>query len=245
VSFGPVNAATITNISPTEVRTVVPARAVTAPITVTTPDGNATSAMPFVIGPSADLVLVHTESADPVLQSQSLTYTLTVTNRGPSTGTGVVLSNILSPDVLFLSASVSQGTFARTGESIRASLGALASNAVATVTVTVLPVAAGSITNSGSVAATETDPNPADNLSMEGTTVTASSAVLDVQEVPGSQLRIAWPTAAANFVVQFKDALASSVPWQTLNAAPTNLGEQNVITVPIGPGTRYYRLMRP
>jgi uncharacterized repeat protein (TIGR01451 family) len=56
----------------------------------------------------ADLSL-HALASGAVITGQALTYTLTITNYGPSTATGAVLSNTLPPGLELLSATPEQG----------------------------------------------------------------------------------------------------------------------------------------
>ncbi len=53
----------------------------------------------------ADLQFTKTESVDPVVAGQQLTYTLTTHNNGPSNASGVVITDALPPLVTFASAS--------------------------------------------------------------------------------------------------------------------------------------------
>ncbi len=48
-----------------------------------------------VLTPSVDLVVTKTDSADPVIAGNQLTYTITVTNSGPSQATNVSLTDTL------------------------------------------------------------------------------------------------------------------------------------------------------
>jgi uncharacterized repeat protein (TIGR01451 family) len=57
-----------------------------------------------------DLGLVKTDSPDPVLFGQNLTYTLSVTNNGPMPATGVTVTDPLPAGVSLVSATPSQGT---------------------------------------------------------------------------------------------------------------------------------------
>ena len=57
-----------------------------------------------IVNQAADLTLAKADSPDPMLLGDELTYTLTVTNRGPSTATGVTLTDTLPVGVTFVSA---------------------------------------------------------------------------------------------------------------------------------------------
>jgi uncharacterized repeat protein (TIGR01451 family) len=130
-------------------------------------------------GPSlADLSIQKTDSPDPLHVGQQLTYTLLVTNRGPSGASNVTITDPLPGSVTLVSATTSQGGCSGT-TTVTCTLGGIAAGDSATVSlvVTVGPAAVPSITNVASVAATETDPNPSDNTSTATTTVTASADI--------------------------------------------------------------------
>jgi uncharacterized repeat protein (TIGR01451 family) len=125
----------------------------------------------------ADLSVTKTDSPDPVVARSNLTYTVTVTNDGPATATGVTLVDRL-PDAVFVSATSSQGTCVRQGKGRRdgdlvCDLGTLAPGASATVTIVVTPSRDGTITNTATVRANEPDADRADNTATETTTVVA------------------------------------------------------------------------
>jgi hypothetical protein len=60
--------------------------------------------------------------------------------------------------------------------------------------------------------------------------------------ISGTNALVRWPVVASNYVLQVNEALSGT--WS--NAAnPTVIGPDNVVTAPIGPGPRFYRLFRP
>jgi uncharacterized repeat protein (TIGR01451 family) len=124
-------------------------------------------------GGSADLALTKTDSPDPVTVGQNLTYTVTVTNKGPDVATGVTLTDTLPGGVTFVSASPVQGSCAEASGVVTCPLGTLANGATATVTIVVTPRAPGTITNTARVTGTPPDPDAANNTVTEGTTVIA------------------------------------------------------------------------
>jgi uncharacterized repeat protein (TIGR01451 family) len=122
-------------------------------------------------GVAADLALDKTDSPDPVGVKKVLTYTLTVTNGGPSEATGVTVEDELPPNVQFISATPSQGTCAQAGGVVTCDLGTMTSGGSATVTIKVRTTSRGTLTNSAEVSAAEADPDPANNADTETTTV--------------------------------------------------------------------------
>jgi uncharacterized repeat protein (TIGR01451 family) len=119
--------------------------------------------------------VAQTDSPDPVTARGQVTYTVTMRSDGPADATGVALVDTL-PDVLFVSATPSQGTCARAGKGQRGGvltcdLGALAAGGSATVSIVVSRSSDGTITNTTIVRANEPDPDQADNTAIETTTV--------------------------------------------------------------------------
>ncbi len=139
-----------------------------------------------------------TESPDPVVVGNDLTYTLTVTNNGPDAATGVTLSDTLPAGVTFVSATL---PCEQTDGVVTCDLGTLVNGATATVTIVVSLTTPGTITNTAMVTANEPDPDPANNTDSEQTTVnpppscvgTGSSFLLVVTRIPEVSLTLDGP----------------------------------------------------
>ncbi len=119
----------------------------------------------------ADLALSMTDAPDPVAAGNPLTYTLTVLNNGPTNASVLMVTNFLPASVTFGSAISSQGGCTNIGNNVICALGPLASNATATVTITLTPNQAGAITNSAVVRGGELDANTGNNTASAVTTV--------------------------------------------------------------------------
>jgi uncharacterized repeat protein (TIGR01451 family) len=147
----------------------------------------------------ADLVVTNTESADPVLAGSDLTYTLAVTNNGPSIATGVTLTDTLPANVTFRSHTAPSGVTCSTpapGSSgtVSCPLGTLNSGVSRTLSVVVRPNAAagdaGSITNTATATITganpASDPNVGNNTNVSQTTTVTKAADLEVTSLTAS-----------------------------------------------------------
>ncbi|NND48113.1 MAG: DUF11 domain-containing protein, partial [Woeseiaceae bacterium] len=120
----------------------------------------------------ADLALTQSDSPDPVLVNQTLSYSLLVDNLGPDDATAVVLTDTLPGTVTFQSVVTSQGSCSEAGGTVTCNLGAISSGNDATIDILVTaPSGAGSITNNASVSASSDDLNAANDTSSENTTV--------------------------------------------------------------------------
>ena len=142
---------------------------------VTDPDtGNNSDGASTTVNPRAELALSITDFPDPIVAGNSLTYTLTVANSGPSAATGVVLTDTLPSGVIFMSATPSQGNCADTGD-IVCNLNTIAGggNVVVTLVVSLPTSIVGNISNLALVAGQEADTVSANNSDSETTTVTA------------------------------------------------------------------------
>lgn len=129
---------------------------------------------------TADLAITKSDSPDPVTEGAVLTYTITVTNQGPGTASGVTVTDKLPSQVDFVSATASQGSCDVKGKTVTCALGTLAvgeyTPTSAVVTIKVRPKKAGQLTNEASVAIGQgdTDPVAANNTDSETTTVVAA-----------------------------------------------------------------------
>jgi uncharacterized repeat protein (TIGR01451 family) len=119
----------------------------------------------------ADLSVVKTGPATGRV-GVAMTYTIKVTNGGPSSATGVVMKDTLPKNAGYASSTASQGSCTAAKGTVTCSLGTLAAGATATVTVTVKPTAKGAAVDTASVTSTSpADPNQANNTSSVTTTV--------------------------------------------------------------------------
>ena len=125
------------------------------------------------VTPKADLSVTKTGSPDAVVAGDSLTYTLTVTNDGPSQATGVILTDTLPAGVTFDGANPSQGSCSEAAGVVTCDLGSLAGGASATVIVVVIPGAAGTVTNTARVEGDGTDLNGDNDTATHDTIVDA------------------------------------------------------------------------
>jgi uncharacterized repeat protein (TIGR01451 family) len=127
----------------------------------------------------ANLALGAVASPNSILASSNVTITLSVTNRGPWPASSVILTNLLPAGVTGVSASSSQGPTAIVGGVVTAFLFNLASNGVATVTISYhAGPNPGVVQNLAGVYQNELDPVPANNSVATPITVNPLTDVL-------------------------------------------------------------------
>jgi uncharacterized repeat protein (TIGR01451 family) len=144
---------------------------------------------------SADLAVSLTDSADPVSQGGTFTYTATVTNHGPDAATGATATITLSGAArTIVSATSSQGPCTVAAPAVNCTLGALANGTSATVTVIVKSTATGTLTAAVTAAATEDDPTPTNNTAAQSTTVTAADIDVNLGAQPHLGLLVPYLT---------------------------------------------------
>ena len=189
------------------------------------------------VNPAADLSLTKTDSPDPIPVGQLLTYTLTVNNAGPSSATGVVVTDNLSPDTIFNSATPSQGSCSQSSGTVTCSLGTVASGASPTIDIKVTPQSSGSITNQASVGSGVFDPDSSNNGASADTTVNPSAGLsLSKDDAPDPVLvgqlltytltaRNAGPLSATG--VQVSDTLPAGVTFDSATPSQGTCSESS------------------
>ncbi|MEO6324750.1 MAG: hypothetical protein ABIT01_16635, partial [Thermoanaerobaculia bacterium] len=123
----------------------------------------------------ADLSLSMSASASPVAVGSRLTFTLTARNNGPTTATGVTMTNTLPPGAAFVSAQSTQGACTGTS-SVVCAIGSLVPGAAVTIQIAVTPSQTGVYPNRARVDGNEPDPNLDDNTAGSDVTVTDATA---------------------------------------------------------------------
>ncbi|MCH9646901.1 MAG: carboxypeptidase regulatory-like domain-containing protein [Deltaproteobacteria bacterium] len=120
----------------------------------------------------ADVSIAKVGSPDPVTIGDVLTYTLTATNNGPDEASSVTVTDTLPDNVSFQSAVASQGSCSESLGTVSCNLGNLANGGSATVTLQVVvdsvpasdpPCAAGSLSNTAQVSASQFDDDTSNN----------------------------------------------------------------------------------
>jgi len=141
------------------------------------------------VDPAADLAVTVRDQMEPVLLGESMTYTVTVTNRGPDRATGVWLTNLLSAELTALDASSTRGTCILTNGSFLCHLGTFEVGEKATITLLVRALTAGIVSVTGQVTGDVADLNTANNSATETTSVIIDTGVFaseDMIDLPDS-----------------------------------------------------------
>jgi uncharacterized repeat protein (TIGR01451 family) len=187
---------------------------------------------------SADLGVTISAAPASILVGESVTYTVTATNAGPSAAGGVAASDgIAGAGATITSVTATQGrgcTVSPSKKRVRCELGTLASGASAQFTAVVATTAAGNLVSTASVTSNVADPNPANQQAPVTTPVTESDPPVD-EQVTGdafalpfqtrSSITLAWDakdtgSGIAGFDVRYRTAGPTAVfgpyvTWQT------------------------------
>ena len=211
------------------------------------PDNDSASAVVTVVSPTADLVIGLSGLPDPLLLGNYLTYTITVSNGGPATATGVVVSNTLPPGVSFFSTSAGSANFTTSytgaGQLVVAftNSGIMGRGEQWTNTITVKTAAAGTISDTASCRSDVIDLFKANNSATVKTIVQPVPLPLTLAHARGG-LAMSWPAYAGYFLESTTDLKPPAVWVPVTDVRLSLVGGQIMAVVPIGPGNRFFRL---
>ncbi len=134
---------------------------------------NNSASVVTTVQPLIDLAITKADDPSTVLAGENLTYTLVVSNLGPSDATGVTVVDQLPVGVQFVSAVPTQGVAAHADGTVTVNLGDLAVDQSETVTmfVTVAPTAIGTLVNTATVSGNEQESDTSNNVASVTTTI--------------------------------------------------------------------------
>jgi uncharacterized repeat protein (TIGR01451 family) len=161
-------------------------------------------------------------SEGPAVLTNDLAYEIRVANVGLAPCTGVTLSNVLPQQVLFVTATNSQGTLTHSSNLLTAALGTLNPGAFTTVWLDVIPQSLGPLTNTATVACSQFEPNLTNNTASDIQTVVAP---LVITSPPVSQ--IVSNGTAATFTVGVAGTASLPFVYEWFHTNSLLVGETN------------------
>jgi len=183
----------------------------------------------------ADLSVRIVGSPTNAVVGDNVTYTITASNAGPGSASGIFVTNTFSSPV---SVQNTTPTSASSSSNVLAfNVGTLASGGSSTMTVVVQPLTSGALSATASISSTNSDANTTNNSATVTTTVTGQESVLSaakasemnfnpqnglVEQLVSISNGSSQAVAAARLVV-------SNFPFRVFNAVGTNNGAPYVL----------------
>ena len=148
----------------------------TATITANDPDPNmANNTATVTPAVQSNLSISKTISNATATIGDNITFTITASNAGPSTATGVSVTDVLPSGYTFVSATPSTGTWSSPNWDI----GRLANGAFATLSIVARVNATGNYNNTATIIGTKNDPNQGDNSSSVNPAINHAPVAVD------------------------------------------------------------------
>ena len=205
-------------LRPIDFTTLTNTASVTAYESDTATNNNASTTITRVTLVS-ELALNLFASASTIYVGSTVTYTVTFVNYGPNTATNVALTNFFPAQVTFQSATISTGSWSQITGGVRASIPALPTNQIVTLSIVARGAAAGADFNDVILASAYSDPVPGDN-----------AASLPLTVLPVADLSIGTGTSpSSNFM-----GLNFTCTAKMTNAGPSPIEALLTVTLPSG-----------
>ena len=134
-------------------------------------DGTITVALNTFPMSGADLAVIVSASPSPVSVTQSLGFSVTVQNQGPEDANNLVVTDTLPAGLSSASASIPGGTCSQVDLVVTCNLNKLVSGDAVTMGIAVVPTTPGTVKDSATVTASETDENMANNTASVSTVI--------------------------------------------------------------------------
>ena len=141
------------------------------------------------VDPAAELLLTLSDAPDPVPIGRQITYTIALTNRGPTTASNLVVSDVLPAGLQFVSAQTSHGACTNNGNSISCAVSELPVGERVVITIVATAMSVGTVLNTANVTAQPADPNTLNNTANVNTLVIPTA---DISVVKTSDSALVW-----------------------------------------------------
>jgi hypothetical protein len=247
VEFNGVSA-TPYNVTTNQLQVNVPTGATPGPITVVTSGGNDVSTNNFTATYASAVDLIKTVSPVITGPGSNVTYTLVVTNLGPSAVTSLTITDNIPNGFNFGSATTTMGTVLYTNQILTATVPVLSNNAAVTVKVYGTSSSVGGLTNVAGIGFAEGETIYGSNYASAVVYFLATNArTLSISRAGSNgQVAISWPLSGAPFTLQVNTNLADSSGWQATSNAPFVTNGVNTYTngPPFLP-MQFFRLFGP
>lgn len=244
VEFNGVSAA-VSSATTNQVQVLVPASASSGPLTAVTPYGKDTSTNSFIVTKESTVLLTMTAKPIVAGPGTNITYTLLVTNEGPSIVSSTVVTDTMPAAFSFVSATASAGSWTNTNGTLTWNIGILTNNTSVNLQIVGTSPFATALTNSAVLAFAGGNLAPYDDFAS-----IVNFVVYDFQRTlsitpranpPG--VLITWPFSSANFLVQINTNLNAGWTFST-NAVFTSNG-LNAFTNSLKAPQTFFRLAPP
>jgi uncharacterized repeat protein (TIGR01451 family) len=194
----------------------------------------------LVIPPSADVGVTMAAVPNPVLVGGYITYTIVVTNGGPSSATNVLATQVLPTGFQFSSASPSAGTVTNSGSTVTWSIATLTNNSTGvTLTVVVKAMEAETGLSSVTVSSPIYDPYKLNNFA--SAKIVASQPMLNVSAA-SQTYSLTWPSSATNYTLEGAVNLPPLGTWIPITSTIPVVAGQYTFGLPGPDGYRFFRL---
>jgi uncharacterized repeat protein (TIGR01451 family) len=230
-----------------EVRVRVPPGATSGLISVFTPYGSAVSASPFIVTQPSLVVLTKTASSRLLRPGSNVTYTLSVTNQGPSIVTGLAVTDPLPPFLGFVSATSTLGACSSSNGVVVDNVGILTNNSGLTLTIVAQGSTTGAFTNTASLSFLEGNLDLADNsASAVVYYLTAAGQTLNIQPLTNPpRVLLCWTNSGVPFQLQSNSDVGETGSWETLTPVIVEAGGLNYATNSATGAPAFFRLIAP
>ncbi|MBP7868206.1 MAG: putative Ig domain-containing protein, partial [Acidobacteria bacterium] len=210
-----------------------PTAAGSFPFTVTATDANGyqgSRAYTLVINAQANLAVTKTDSPDPVTAGQNITYTINLSNNGPSDAQTVTVTDAVPTNTSFVSATVTTGSGWTvssppvgwgTGNVVFSKPTVAATETAVfriVVRVSTLVTTGSTVTNTATAASATTDPIPGNNSATTGTLIVCPS--ISVSPMTLSPGTAGMPYGPVTFT---QTGGAGTITWSVTGGLPTGL----------------------